>query len=182
MKYNKTIILKDGRECLLRNGEKSDGQALLDIFILSHTQTDFLLTYPDEMTYTAEEEGELLQKKADSDNAIEVLAFVDGKIAGTAGVEQISPKFKLRHRCDFGISVDKAYWGLGIGRALTEACIECAKAAGYEQMELEVVADNHRAVRLYEKAGFVEYGRNPRDFKSRLTGYQEVVYMRLELT
>jgi len=35
---------------------------------------------------------------------------------------------------------------------------------------------------MYEKAGFAEYGRNPRDFKSRLTGYQEVVYMRKELT
>ena len=29
----------------------------------------------------------------------------------------------------YGISVDKAYWGLGIGRALTEGCIECAKTA-----------------------------------------------------
>lgn len=182
MKYNKTIILKDGRQCLLRNGDGGDGQAVLDIFILTHTQTDYLLTYPDEVTFTVEEEGEYLQKKADSDNEIEILAFVEGKIAGTAGIEQVSPKSKLRHRCDFGISVDEAYWGLGIGRALTEACIECAKAAGFEQMELEVVADNERAVKLYEKAGFIEYGRNPRDFKSRLTGYQEVVYMRLELT
>ena len=181
MKYNKTIILKDGRECILRNGVAADGQTLLDVFIATHEQTDFLLTYPDEVTYTAEQEGEFLQKKADSENEIEILAEVDGRVVGTAGIEQVSPKAKLRHRCDFGISVDQAYWGLGVGRALTEACIACAKAAGFEQMELEVVAANDRAVRLYEKAGFVEYGRNPRDFKSRLSGYQEVVYMRLEL-
>ena len=182
MKYNKIIILKDGRECLLRNAVESDGQAVLDVFILAHTQTDYLLTYPDEVTFTVEEEGKFLQKKTDSDNEIEILAFVDGKVVGTAGIEQISPKVKLRHRCDFGISIDKEYWGLGIGRALTEACLECAKQAGYEQMELEVVADNNRAVGLYKKEGFIEYGRNPRDFKSRLNGYQEVVYMRLELT
>lgn len=182
MKYNKIITLKDGRECILRNGTQSDGKVVLEQFILAHSETDFLLTYPDEVTFTAEEEADFLQKKTDSSNEIEILAEVDGKIAGTAGIEQVSPKVKLRHRCDFGISILKEFWGLGIGRALTAACIECAAAAGYEQIELEVVSENDRAVKMYEKAGFIEYGRNPRDFKSRDHGYQEVVYMRLELT
>ena len=69
---------------------------------------------------------------------------------------------------------------IGIGRALTEACIECAKKAGYAQLELEVVAENRSAIGLYESVGFVEYGRNPKGFRSRLTGWQEVVLMRLE--
>ena len=59
--------------------------------------------------------------------------------------------------------------------------IECAKDAGYTQLELNVVAENERAVSLYKKMGFVEYGRNPRGFNSRVSGYQEVVYMLLEL-
>ena len=33
----------------------------------------------------------------------------------------------------------------------------------------------------FEKAGFEEYGRNPKGFHSRITGFQEVIYMRLEL-
>ena len=61
------------------------------------------------------------------------------------------------------------------------ACIECAKTAGYSQMELEVVADNRRALALYQRAGYVEYGRNPRGFRSRKTGWQETVLMRREL-
>jgi len=182
MKYNKTITLKDGRECVLRNAAHSDGKAVLEVFIQAHRETDFLLTYPDEVTFTVEEEAEYLQKKTDSDNEVEILAEIDGKVVGTAGIEQVSPKLKLRHRCDFGISILKDYWGFGIGGALTAACIECAAAAGYEQIELEVVSENDRAVKMYEKAGFIEYGRNPRDFKSRDHGYQEVVYMRRELT
>ena len=59
--------------------------------------------------------------------------------------------------------------------------MECAKAAGYAQMELEVVAENKTAIALYESVGFVEYGRNPKGFRSRLTGWQELVLMRLEL-
>ena len=182
MQYQHVIQLKNGKTCILHNATALDAQAVLELFILTHEQTDNLLTYPDEISFTAEDEAEFLQKKTDSENEIEILAELDGKIVGTAGIGQKSPKFKLRHRCEFGIGIDKSYWGLGIGRALTEACVECAGKAGYEQIELEVVAENDRAVRMYEKAGFTEYGRNPRDFKSRLTGYQEVVYMRKELT
>ena len=70
---------------------------------------------------------------------------------------------------------------MGIGKALTEACIWCAREAGYTQLELEVVAENESEVAMYEKAGFVAFGRNPRGFNSRQTGYQEVISMRLEL-
>ena len=48
-------------------------------------------------------------------------------------------------------------------------------------MELEVVADNARAIALYKKAGFAEYGRNPRGFRTRDGRWQENVLMRLEL-
>ena len=180
MEYSSTVTLKDGRACILRNGTASDGQALLDVFNLTHEQTDYLLTYPGEHSCTAEQEAAFLQEKTDSADEIELLAELDGKVVGCAGINCVGRKEKIRHRAEFGISVDKAYWGLGIGRALTEACIECAKKAGYAQLELEVVAENRSAIGLYESEGFVEYGRNPKGFRSRLTGWQEVVLMRLE--
>ncbi len=181
MQYHKTIALKDGRICVLRNGTEEDGQALLDIFNLTHAQTDYLRSYPEESTHTAQQEAEFLKQKAESSDEIEILAELDGKIVGTAGIGCVGRKEKTRHRAEFGISVDKAYWGLGIGRALTNACIECAGAAGYAQLELEAVAENRNALALYESAGFVEYGRNPKGFRSRLSGWQEIVLMRLEL-
>lgn len=62
------------------------------------------------------------------------------------------------------------------------AVIEKNNRLYYDQdaPELEVVAENAAAVRLYEAAGFREYGRNPRGFLSR-RGWQELVLMRLEL-
>lgn len=53
---------------------------------------------------------------------------------------------------------------MGIGRALTMTCIECAKTAGYVQLELNVVSENYRAISLYKSIGFSEYGRNPKGF------------------
>ena len=69
---------------------------------------------------------------------------------------------------------------MGIGRVLMEASIDCARQAGYTQLELEVVADNERAVSLYRCAGFEEYGRNPRGYRSADAGYQELVHAQLK--
>ena len=181
MKYKKTIILKDGRTCVLRNGTEQDGQALLDIYNLTHAQTDYLLSYPDESTLTSEQEAQFLKEKTESENEIELLAVIDRIVVGSAGVSCVGKKDKVKHRAEFGISVDKAYWRLGIGRALLEACIECARDAGFIQIELEVVAENKKAIALYESVGFEEYGRNPKGFHSRLSGWQELVLMRLDL-
>lgn len=181
MKYNQQIILKNGKTAILRNGVKSDGNAVFENFNQTHGETDYLLSYPDENSFDSEKEGQFLEEKAASPNEMELIAFVDGKVVGTAGIEAVGTKYKVRHRAEFGISVLKEYWGLGIGRALMEACIKCAKEAGYAQLELTVVAENTRAIALYQKAGFVEYGRNPRGFQSRISGFQEVIYMLLEL-
>ena len=129
----------------------------------------------------AEQESRFLARKAESPNEIEVIALMEGKIVGTAGIDAVGAFYKLRHRAEFGVNILKEYWGLGVGRALMEACIQCAREAGYAQLELSVVAENTRAIALYQKAGFVEFGRNPRGFRSRTTGFQEIVFMRLEL-
>ena len=129
----------------------------------------------------AEQESRFLARKAESPNEIEVIALMEGKIVGTAGIDAVVAFYKLRHRAEFGVNILKEYWGLGVGRALMEACIQCAREAGYAQLELSVVAENTRAIALYQKAGFVEFGRNPKGFRSRTAGFQEIVFMGLEL-
>lgn len=151
MKYDQVIILKNGMECRLRNGMECDGQAVLDNFNLTHGETDYLLTYPDENSFNVTQESQFLKEKSESENEIELVAVVDHTIVGTAGIEAVGSKYKVRHRAEFGISVAREFWGLGIGQALTAACMECAKAAGYIQLELTVVAGNERAVSMYKK-------------------------------
>ena len=181
MKYEQTILLKNGKEAVIRNGDEPDGAAVFDVFNRTHGETDYLLTYPDENSFDPEQEAQFLKEKAISPNEIELVAIVDGKIAGTAGIESVGEKYKVKHRAEFGIGILKEYWGLGLGKALTKACIQCAIDAGYEQLELNVIAENERALSLYRSLGFVEYGRNPRGFNSKISGYQELVYMLLEL-
>ena len=181
MRYAETVLLKGGVELLVRNAVASDARALRDIMQRTHAETDYLLSYPDEQSVDDEQEARSLEETERSSNEVELIAVIDGRIVGSAGVLAVRSRRKVAHRARFGISVLKDYWGMGIGRVLMEASIDCARQAGYTQLELEVVADNERAVSLYRCAGFEEYGRNPRGYRSEAVGYQELVYMRLEL-
>lgn len=193
MKYNKTIKLKNGLEVILRNGTIDDAEQVLDIFNKTHEETEFLLTYPEENPFTVEDEVKFLDEAEKSDKEVEILACIakdernDGSdekeyiVIGSAGFNPVGKMMKLKHRADFGISVLKDYWGLGIGTELIKGCIECAKEAGFDLMELQTVAENNVAINLYKKMGFVEFGRNPYGFKKKDGSYQELVSMLCEL-
>lgn len=181
MQYDAQSILKNGDTCILRSGTAADGAAALEFFQRTHAQSDYLLTYPDETQFDAAQEADFLKEKLERMDEIELLAVVNGAIAGMAGFSAVGRQYKLRHRAEFGVSVEKSFWGMGVGRALTLACIECAKRAGYRQLELDVVAENRAAIALYESVGFERYGCYPHAFRSRFSGWQDLLLMYLEL-
>lgn len=51
--------------------------------------------------------------------------------------------------------------GKGIGSALVQRCVDFARAAGYERLELWTTSDLAAARRLYERAGFALAGSYP---------------------
>jgi len=90
-------------------------------------------------------------------------AWQFGRLVGAVSCER-DARTKVRHIGHIiGMMVRAETRGLGIGRALLEACIAQARAAdGLAMLTLTVTAGNAAAVRLYERAGFVRYGRLPR--------------------
>ena len=67
---------------------------------------------------------------------------------------------RRRHSGGLGIMVRTGCQGQGIGTALLEAVLDLADNwLMLRRVELEVYADNQRAVRLYEKFGFEAEGR-----------------------
>ena len=167
--------------CIIRNATMDDAKSVLENTKIIREETDFLLSYLDEINFSIEEKEEFLKNKENSSCEIQICSVVNDRIVGLAGISAVGSKDKVKHRAEFGISIEKAYYGKGIGTALTQACIECAKTAGYKQLELEVVAENTNAIALYKKFGFKEIGRNPRGFCSRYTGWQELISMLLVL-
>lgn len=74
---------------------------MLENFNLIHAETDYLLSYPGEIGFDVEQESRFLERRADSQNEIELLALADGKIVGTAGIGAIGAKYKVVHRAEF---------------------------------------------------------------------------------
>lgn len=66
-----------------------------------------------------------------------------------------APSPRARHSVTLGISVSAAHQGIGIGDRMMRVLLDAASMwLGAERVELMVLADNTRAVRLYEKHGF----------------------------
>ena len=168
----KEITLKDGRTCLLRSPETEDAEQLVRYVKATATETDFTIRYPEEADIPVEQEKFFLQHFLESDRDLMILAEVDGKIAGNCQFSEIGRgRIKVRHRCSFAIALYKEYWGLGIAKALMELLAEKAVETGYEQMELEVVSSNERAVGLYRRMGFVKTGEIPKAIRYKDGSY-----------
>jgi putative acetyltransferase len=87
-----------------------------------------------------------------------LVAEADGRVVGMAGLHVQSNK--ARHAARMGLAVHDAFARRGIGRALTVALLEIADGAlNLVRVELEVFADNERAIELYRSLGFVDEGR-----------------------
>jgi len=89
------------------------------------------------------------------------LTAVDGETP--CGIVVIYPAVyrKLSHQSLITIIVDRKYRGRGVGTLLMQKMMEVAKQEfQMELIHLEVYEDNPARF-LYEKLGFVEYGRDP---------------------
>ena len=58
----------------------------------------------------------------------------------------------------YTLYVAPAHWSTGAGRALTDAALDGLRAAGYRCVVLWTLAENARARRFYDKAGFAPDG------------------------
>ena len=57
-----------------------DAEAILENFNLTHRQTDYLLSYPDESNFSLEQEIEFLNDKNDNPKEILIAALIEGKV------------------------------------------------------------------------------------------------------
>ena len=179
LRYYQRIKLKNGKDCILRNPTAEDAQAIIYHMIKTSEESDNMLRYSDEIARTVkyEDEFSFLKMLEDADDQGMICAVVDGIIVANAGFHPVGKTDKVRHRCEFGISVQREYWHQGIGYAILCAIKDQAKAAGYTQIELDVVTDNQRGLGLYQKCGFEIIGKNMRHLRKRDNSYQACYIM-----
>jgi len=178
MEYtSKEILLKNGKTCVLRRPEEADAEMLLAYLMTTSGETPYMIREPEEVRTSIEDEVEFIRKNRENPRALMLLAFVDGKHAGSCSFGGASDRNRMRHRCTVGISLYRDFWGQGIGTALMGEILSAAGAAGFEQAELEAVSTNTPAVGLYKKLGFETTGTVPHAFKYKDGTYADFLFM-----
>lgn len=93
------------------------------------------------------------------ENGILLLVKEDDKVIGTAGIFLLNKTEGLMKR----FYIDKTYRGSGIAKQLLEEIMSKAKSTGLKKIFLDVSKNNVRAVRFYEKNGFLKTSVKPQE-------------------
>lgn len=89
---------------------------------------------------------------------IVLVAELEGRVVGNAGLHPF-PNVRRRHAAGLGIAVAREAQGQGVGHTLMQALCDFADNwAQLLRIELTVFTDNERAIRLYDRFGFVHEG------------------------
>ena len=144
----------------IRQARPSDAVKLIAFVqkLTADPNIDIMLS-PGEFTLTVTEEEEVLNRFAQSDNSIFLVAEVGDEITGVLTCSGGKRKANF-HTTVLGISIDQAWRNQGIGSQLMAEAIRWVKDTGVvTRIELNVFDTNLHAIHLYQKFGFKIEGR-----------------------
>ena len=138
---------------VVRPARADDARAMAEMFAAVAAERDGIATEP------PVDVAERAAQFASSPDGT-VVAVADGKIVGMIHVAASRHGFG-----EFGMLVDRAWRGRGVGSALVEAAIDRASGQGLHKLCLEVFPHNTAGVAMYAKCGFVEEGRRVKQYQ-----------------
>ena len=170
---NKAATLKDGREIILRLYRPEDKEALVSMY------ADMS---PEALKWGMPPYNRARIERWTSDltNNITLIARSEERVVGHLYMFR-TPYERRKGVADLLIYIHQDFQDLGLGTRMMGKGIEIAKERGFHRLGLTVVADNHRAIKVYEKVGFKKEGIARETFYGDDRLYHEEVEMGLLL-
>jgi RimJ/RimL family protein N-acetyltransferase len=143
---SKTYKLNDGREVRLRPFESTDKEGLLE---LSGSMSESALRW------TKMPSGEEIEQSIQfPDYYIGLVTEHDDRIIGHGEIKKDAEK----RDGELNIHLHQDYHGVGLGTVMMIVLMNEATAQGIYNVNLQVAAENIKAVRLFRKFGFQQRG------------------------
>ena len=168
---------RQGKNIVIRSLQQNDAEALCRYMNALSEERTFVRFQGEQ--FTLEEEtayitGQL--QRMQQNQTIQLVALCEGAVVGVADVNR--KDLVEKHVGVLGMSVAQPYRGEGIGALLLETLLKEATAQipHLRIIMLEVFSDNTLAIAMYQKFGFVEYGRLPEGILHN-QAYVDTVYM-----
>jgi len=156
--------LKDGRTLLVDHAVPADAAQIVAYVEQASGESDFLSFGAGEFGISVDDEVNFIASLGAGRSGFMLKGVLAGQVVSTCVVTRPA-RPRLRHIGEFGISVAKSHWGLGVGKAMCRAMLDVAREAGITKVNLEVREDNAGAIRVYESVGFQREGITPRGIK-----------------
>ena len=175
----RTITLKTGEICVIREAEPRDAKSILDATFatLRAPDAEHSVSTPEEFSLSVDDEVAWVRKHQEQPGWIALVPEVDGTIVGLINFKN-GPRTRIAHQGALGMNVHPDWRGRGIGDALLAELLAWARACPVvEKVGLAVVVSNEPARRLYEKHGFIEEGRRVRAIKYEEGRYEDDILM-----
>ena len=152
--YMMEYLLKNGKKVIIRRPKVEDAEAIINVITVADTETLFLARNPGEFCTPVEREKQIIENVL-ADNDVEwFVAEYDNKVVGQCSVGLVRRNARYRHRAEVAFVILKNYCNLGIGSRMMEECIKWCREHEVTQIELDVVKNNDRALKMYRNFGF----------------------------
>jgi RimJ/RimL family protein N-acetyltransferase len=155
--------LANGQTLVIRSPVEDDARTLIDYARRVSDETNYLSFSPADYTRAEPAERAALREFAGGVNRLALVGSIDDAVVSMLTFTGGS-RPRIRHVGEFGITVRRSLWGLGIAGVMLDTLIGWAYTSGVvTKINLRVRTDNARAIALYERKGFVREGTLRRD-------------------
>lgn len=143
-------------DVIIRRAEKHDVAGIKAIYAQPHAYEGTLqLPYPSDAMWMARFEAQTTEHH-------NLVAVANNQVVGQLSL-MTSPKPRLKHVASIAMAVCGSATRQGIGSMLLNAALDMSDNwLNIQRVELQVYADNHAAIGLYSKCGFVQEGLHKR--------------------
>ena len=169
----KFVALKDGRRVKIRTYRPSDKEGLVSMYE-GLSKESLRWSMP---PYNRER---IERMTSDLENRIIVLGLDGERVVGHLQIS-LATNARFRGTGELFIYLHQDFQNAGLGAALMTGGIAQARTRRVHRVELTVVAENHRAIRLYEKVGFQREGVKRENYLGEDGKYHNEVEMGLLL-
>ncbi|VVB99090.1 Sodium/hydrogen exchanger family protein [uncultured archaeon] len=173
--FKKEILLMDGRKAVIRSFTRDDFGKLMRLFNELVEEGAYIAI---DKRVSAAEEREIDNESIIKMNKKEMIVWVaehDNKIVARA----VAEKMPRRERDNVSLSfyIAKEFRGAGLGTILIRMIIkESIKQFNPHNLYLTVYSDNKKAIKLYEREGFIKCGVLP-GWMRHNNAYLDRIYM-----
>ncbi|MFT3902015.1 MAG: N-acetyltransferase [Niabella sp.] len=173
------VVLKNGKTITIREVQRGDASAIINVVTRYITESPFLITTIDEFSSTIPEQKRRIQYFSDKVNSLLLVACFEKRVVASLDIRG-EDRRKVKHNAYLGIGVLSDWQGCGVGKALLQQAVNWAKdCPSLQNLWLNVHAQNTAALHLYEKVGFRQAGYLKGYIKNRDGDFADDIVMHL---